>query len=77
MSISAYVFIEATPGKSKEVAKKIGGLQGVKSVHVVTGPYDVIVFAEAKDIHQLGELVIARIQGSPGVLKTMTSVVAE
>ncbi len=77
MAVSAYVFIEATPGKSKDVAKKIGGLPGVKSVHVVTGPYDVIAFAEAADIHQLGELIIARIQGTSGVLKTMTSVVAE
>lgn len=73
MSISAYIFIEATPGKSKEVAKKVGELTGVKSVHVVTRPYDVIAFAEAPDVHQMGELVIARIQNSPGVMKTLTS----
>ena len=75
--ISAYVLVEASPGKAKELADKMKGITGVKSVHVVTGPYDIIIHAEAQDLHQLGELVIARLHTLGGVMKTTTPVVAD
>ena len=38
----------------------------------VTGPYDVIVRAEAENVDDLGKLVVAQIQGVCGITRTLT-----
>ena len=38
----------------------------------VTGPYDVIVRAEAQNVDELGKLVVAKIQGVEGITRTLT-----
>lgn len=77
MAISAYVFIETAVAKAKEVNKSVKKIDGVKSCNAVTGPYDVIAFVEASDISHLGEFVVAKIQSIPGVIRTLTNVIAE
>ena len=54
MDTSAYIFIEVTQGKSREVSNAIAQVDGVASSHIVTGPYDIIVFASAQDIQFSG-----------------------
>jgi DNA-binding Lrp family transcriptional regulator len=75
MAISAYVFIESTPGKASQVAEAVVKLSGVQMAHAVTGSYDVIAFIEAKDVTALGEFISTRVHRVPGVLKTTTNVV--
>jgi hypothetical protein len=38
----------------------------------VTGPYDVIVRAEAGSVDELGKLVVARVQAVDGITRTLT-----
>jgi DNA-binding Lrp family transcriptional regulator len=38
----------------------------------VTGPYDVIVRAEADNVDDLGKMVVAQIQGISGITRTLT-----
>ncbi|MBA8926016.1 DNA-binding Lrp family transcriptional regulator [Kutzneria viridogrisea] len=38
----------------------------------VTGPYDVIVRADADTVDQLGQLVVAKIQNVEGITRTLT-----
>jgi hypothetical protein len=38
----------------------------------VTGPYDEIVRAEARNIDELGKLVVARVQAVDGITRTLT-----
>ena len=38
----------------------------------VTGPYDVIVRAEARNVDELGKLVVAQIQNVAGITRTLT-----
>jgi DNA-binding Lrp family transcriptional regulator len=38
----------------------------------VTGPYDVIVRAEAHNVDELGKLVVAQIQTVEGITRTLT-----
>ena len=38
----------------------------------MTGPYDVIVQAQAGSIDDLGRLVVASIQKVPGITRTLT-----
>ena len=76
MSISAYVFIETSQAKAKEVNLAVRQIDGVKEANAVTGPFDVIALIEASDISVLGEFVVAKIQGLPGVIRTLTNVIA-
>jgi DNA-binding Lrp family transcriptional regulator len=77
MPISAYVFIECTAGAAKDVAREISKIQGVKKANSTTGPYDVIALVEAPDINILGDYIITKIQGLPGVLRTQTNVIVD
>ena len=75
--MQAYVLITTAIGKVRQVAKDLEGLQGVKSVHVVTGPYDIIVFVEAKDLGSLTNTVVKGIHKIKGVVDTNTAIVVE
>lgn len=77
MAVSAYIFVETTTGKAREVSTSISSIPGVIRCNTITGPYDVIALVEAEDISQLGEFVVSRIQATPGVLRTMTNIVAD
>lgn len=75
--VQAYILITAAIGKVKHVARDLKGLRGVKSVHVVTGPYDIIVFAEAKSLDALTSTVVEGIHKVKGVVDTNTAIVVE
>lgn len=75
--VQAYVLITAAIGKVRGVSKDIEGLRGVKSVHVVTGPYDIVVFVEAKDLSILTNTVVEGIHRIKGVVDTNTAIVVE
>jgi DNA-binding Lrp family transcriptional regulator len=77
MSVSAYILIQTEVGKAAEVARTISGLAGVTSAEDVTGPYDVVVRAEADSVNELGRLVVANVQGVPGITRTVTCPVVE
>ncbi|GAA2860099.1 Lrp/AsnC ligand binding domain-containing protein [Pseudonocardia halophobica] len=70
--VQAYILIQTEVGKAAAVAAEIGAIQGVVTAEDVTGPYDVIVRAEAADVDELGQLVVARVQGVSGITRTLT-----
>lgn len=70
--VEAYVLIEAEIGRSAEVADAVGKIPGVRFADVVTGPYDVVVRAEAAEIDGLGKLIVAKLQAVVGVTRTLT-----
>jgi DNA-binding Lrp family transcriptional regulator len=72
MMIQAYILIQTEVGKAAQVAKEIAAIKGVTSAEDVTGPYDVIVRAEAKNVDDLGKLVVAKIQAVEGITRTLT-----
>ena len=72
MSVSAYILIQTEVGKAAAVAEQIAGLAGVASAEDVTGPYDVIVRAEASTVDELGKLVVANVQSIAGITRTLT-----
>ena len=75
--VQAYVLITAAIGKVRRVAEDLKKVRGVKSAHVVTGPYDVIAFVEAKDLTTLTDTVLNEIHRVKGVVDTSTAIVAE
>jgi DNA-binding Lrp family transcriptional regulator len=72
---NAYVLIEVAPKKARAACGRIAKLSGVCSVHLVTGPYDIIALVEGKDPAAIGKLVMAKIQAVDGVGRTITCVV--
>ncbi|SDH26325.1 AsnC family protein [Sinosporangium album] len=70
--VQAYILIQTEVGKAANVAREIGAIEGVLQAEDVTGPYDVIVRAEARNVDELGKLVVARIQGVHGITRTLT-----
>ncbi|MGH2688329.1 MAG: Lrp/AsnC family transcriptional regulator [Actinomycetota bacterium] len=70
--VSAYILILTEVGKAAQVADAVAKVEGVKSAEDVTGPYDVIVRAEAKTVDDLGKLVVAKIQAVEGITRTLT-----
>lgn len=73
--VSAYVLLKANPGQARKAAIALRKIKGVRQVHVVTGPYDIICLTEAGDMGELGDTVISRIQRSAGVADTLTCLV--
>lgn len=70
--VQAYILIQTEVGKAAAVAAEISDLPGVSSAEDVTGPYDVIVRAEADNVDELGQLVVARVQQVEGITRTLT-----
>jgi DNA-binding Lrp family transcriptional regulator len=70
--VTAYILIQTEVGKAAQVAKDIIDITGVQQAQAVTGPYDVIVRAEAQNIDELGQLVVARVQAVAGITRTLT-----
>ena len=72
MAAKAFILIETTVGKTKEVATTLKQLEGVKSVDPVTGPYDIIAVIERESLTDIGDLVTSKIHPVPGISRTVT-----
>jgi Lrp/AsnC family leucine-responsive transcriptional regulator len=76
--MSAFIFIQvgglASMAEMKQLHDDLHGVPGVKTVHAVAGPIDVIVFADAADQAALGN-VIGGIRAVKGVASTDTRIV--
>ena len=72
MAVSAYVLIQTEVGKAASVAEHVRDIQGIVSADDVTGPYDVIVKAEAESVDELGRMIVSRLQMIEGITRTLT-----
>ncbi len=72
MTTRAFILIETAVGKSRNVISTLRGLDGIISVDVVTGPYDIIAVLEAPDLNSIGSLVTSHIHTISGIQRTVT-----
>lgn len=70
--VSAYILILTDVGRAAQVAAAVAEIEGVLAADDVTGPYDVVVRAQAADVDELGRMVVARIQAIEGIERTLT-----
>ena len=70
--VGAYVLIQTSVGMGPAVTRDVGRIEGVTSSLQVTGPYDVIAFAEAPTLDEVGRLVATHIHAVEGVTRTIT-----
>jgi DNA-binding Lrp family transcriptional regulator len=70
--VQAYILIQTEVGKAREVALTIQGMNGVVRVDAVTGPYDVVVLTEARNVDELGKMIVSNVQMVSGITRTLT-----
>ncbi|MEU6015242.1 Lrp/AsnC ligand binding domain-containing protein [Streptomyces sp. NPDC047515] len=70
--VQAYILIQTEVGKASTVAETIAKVAGVIQAEDVTGPYDVIVRAQADTVDELGRMVVAKVQQVEGITRTLT-----
>ena len=76
-AVQAFVLLEAKAGKALTVSREVAKIKGVRASYAVTGPFDVIVHAEASDFKSIAQLVVAKIQALGSVARTLTCIVIE
>ncbi|MGX9228915.1 Lrp/AsnC family transcriptional regulator [Streptomyces albus] len=69
---TAYVLIQTEVGKASTVAEIVSKIPGVIQAEDVTGPYDVILRAQADTMDDLGRMVVAKVQQAEGITRTLT-----
>jgi DNA-binding Lrp family transcriptional regulator len=72
VTVHAYVLIQTDIGKAAQVAHQVSAVDGVMTAEAVTGPYDVILEAEAPSMNDLGRMVVRDIQQIEGITRTIT-----
>jgi len=72
MAAKAFILIETVVGRNKEVVIALGQLEGVKSVDMVTGPYDIIAIIEGNTLNDIGDIVTGKIHPIAGISRTVT-----
>ena len=75
--VQAYVLVQTKVGDAARVTRELGRIPGVLVAEPVTGPYDVVLRAEATDLDDLGKLIAAEIQGIEGITRALTCVIPQ
>jgi DNA-binding Lrp family transcriptional regulator len=70
--VQAYILIQTDVGRATSVAETVAKFPGVMQADDVTGPYDVVVRAQAETVDELGRMVVAKIQQVDGITRTLT-----
>ena len=72
MATKAYILIETSVGKSREVAETLRKIAGMRTVDPVTGPYDIVAVVEADDLNSIGHLITGQVHTIGGIVRTVT-----
>ncbi len=72
--VHGVVLVNVETGREREVAERILAVPGVREVHLVTGPYDLVVYLEATSTSELFKIVTEGIRSLRAVKATQTLV---
>lgn len=73
----AFIMVKATTGHADALAERLEGLDHVSVANIVAGEWDVIVEAEAPEVHDVIQSVATRVRGFEDVDDTKTYVCLE
>jgi DNA-binding Lrp family transcriptional regulator len=74
MPVKAYVLVVVDPAKTKAVAKAIRDVPGIKEMHEVMGPYDIIIELEVENLQDIPPILSERIRAVDGIEATTSLV---
>jgi DNA-binding Lrp family transcriptional regulator len=72
--MTAYIVVATQPGTSRNIARQIAGLPGVKMADACWGSRDVFAVVEVRGSQVLNNLVMDQIQRLVGVRETSTHI---
>jgi len=72
--VRAYIVIAVEAGKSRDMARQIASLPGVKMADACWGSRDVFAVVEVRESQELNNLVLDKIQRLEGVRETSTHI---
>jgi DNA-binding Lrp family transcriptional regulator len=75
--MKAYIVVATEPGTSRDVARQIAGLPGVKMADACWGSRDVFAVVEVRGTEELNRLVMDQIQRVVGVRETSTHIAVD
>ena len=67
-----FVLISTAPAKEHQVYNELLKIKEVVELHPLFGEYDLIAKVEAKDLEDLGKIVVEKIRSIDGVADTKT-----
>ncbi|MGA2656285.1 MAG: Lrp/AsnC family transcriptional regulator [Verrucomicrobiota bacterium] len=73
--VTAVIEVKVTPqreGGFDTIARRISGFPEVRSVYLMSGPYDLLVFVDGKNLREVAGFVSERLAPLEGVLSTST-----
>jgi DNA-binding Lrp family transcriptional regulator len=77
MTYVTYVLINTTVGEEENVRRALLKIKGTQVASTTSGAYDNVAVLEGESVDELIDLVIARIQTIPSVIRTETLVAKE
>ena len=75
--MKAFILVRVEPGKTRDALERVRGMRGVKEVHCLTGPDDLIIQMEADDARKISEAILGDLHTVEGVRGTDTRLVVE
>jgi hypothetical protein len=75
MTARAYVLIRTAPGLTKSIHSALRISPAVRSVEMITGPYDLIAAIEAANTNEIMTTIMNDVRPAAGVRDTMTCLV--
>jgi len=72
--IKAYVLVVTNPGETKSVVAALQNVTGVKELHEVMGPYDIVIEIEVESLGDVPPILSDKIRAVPGIESTTSLV---
>src|SRR5438046_1736453 len=71
IAMEGFVFIQAQIGCAEEAARRVATLEGILSLEVVTGPYDIVARARRDCEHGLVSCLEEEIEALTGITRVL------
>jgi Lrp/AsnC family transcriptional regulator for asnA, asnC and gidA len=70
--VTAFVQVSVTPGQEKNIGESIAKIHEVLEVVTTTGDFDLLIKIVASDVNELQRIIMEKIRGLKGVIRTNT-----
>ncbi|MHA1231419.1 MAG: Lrp/AsnC family transcriptional regulator [Candidatus Helarchaeota archaeon] len=73
--IKALMVIKAETGKWKDVIESLKGITHIKQISALTGIYDILLEIQVKEMEELNDVILEKIDKIDGIISTNTFIV--
>ncbi|MBS7655842.1 Lrp/AsnC family transcriptional regulator [Candidatus Bathyarchaeota archaeon] len=71
-NVTAFVQVSVAPGQEKNIGESIAKIHEVLEVVTTTGDFDLLIKIVASDVNELQQIIMDKIRGLKGVIRTNT-----